>query len=234
MGDRGQELLTLAAELEQRDARVAAELVAIGDLAQRISVLRARAAEIDVTLRSLPEDRDAADRAVQEAHSAERAARDELRAAEAKLQDVEGRRRTSEEENARARSEAKVAQETLADAEHRVARLTAHRVELDEVESALRAEAEGLVVQAQPLAAALRATPRMVDAAKGEPGTALAELEDWAARARAALFVARGTLETERERIVAEANALGAAVTGEAAAGTSVALVRKRIEDALA
>jgi hypothetical protein len=74
----------------------------------------------------------------------------------------------------------------------------------------------------------------MVDAAKGEPGTTLAELEDWAGRARAALFVARGTLETERERIVAEANALGAAVTGEPAAGTSVALVRKRIEDALA
>jgi hypothetical protein len=44
------------------------------------------------------------------------------------------------------------------------------------------------------------------------------------------VLVARGTLESERERIVAEANALGSAALGEQLSATSVALVRLRLE----
>jgi hypothetical protein len=47
------------------------------------------------------------------------------------------------------------------------------------------------------------------------------------------LFVVRGTLETERERVVVEANALGSAVLGEALGASSVATVRRRVEQAL-
>jgi hypothetical protein len=60
----------------------------------------------------------------------------------------------------------------------------------------------------------------------------LAELEDWGGQVRSALFVARGTLEAERERVVVEANVLGASVLGEQLGASSVALVRRRIEAA--
>ena len=70
----------------------------------------------------------------------------------------------------------------------------------------------------------------MTDSARDEPGDTLADVEEWGARVRAGLFVAQGTLETERERIVAEANALGTAVLGEDLGGSSVALVRRRVE----
>jgi hypothetical protein len=56
---------------------------------------------------------------------------------------------------------------------------------------------------------------------------------DWCARARAALFVVRGTLVAERERLLAEANALGGTVLGEELTGASVTQVRQRIENAL-
>ena len=59
------------------------------------------------------------------------------------------------------------------------------------------------------------------------------DVEEWGARVRSALFVARGTLETERERIVVEANALGTAVLGETLGGSSVAVIRRRLEESL-
>jgi hypothetical protein len=49
----------------------------------------------------------------------------------------------------------------------------------------------------------------------------------------AALFVVKGGLETERERVVREAGELGAAVLEEPPVGASVSLVRRRVEDAL-
>ncbi len=65
------------------------------------------------------------------------------------------------------------------------------------------------------------------------PGDTLGELPGWAARVRAALFVVRGQLEGERERVVREANELGASVLGDPVTGASVALVRRRLEQTL-
>ena len=66
------------------------------------------------------------------------------------------------------------------------------------------------------------------------PGETLESVEEWGAHVRSVLFVARGTLEQERERIVVEANALGSAVLGEQLGGSSATLVRQRIEATLA
>ena len=66
------------------------------------------------------------------------------------------------------------------------------------------------------------------------PGTSLAEIDEWGARAHAALFVVRGGLESEREKVVVEAHALAEAALGEQTAGVSVALVRRRLEESLA
>ena len=60
-----------------------------------------------------------------------------------------------------------------------------------------------------------------------------ARINMYAARAHAALFVVRGGLENERERIVLEANSLAASALGEQGGGASVALVRQRLEASL-
>ncbi|MBA3788673.1 MAG: hypothetical protein H0X21_08270, partial [Actinobacteria bacterium] len=57
---------------------------------------------------------------------------------------------------------------------------------------------------------------------------------EWVSRAHAAVFVARSGLETERERVVREANELAASVLGEPFSATSVDVVRKRLEQRLA
>jgi hypothetical protein len=44
------------------------------------------------------------------------------------------------------------------------------------------------------------------------------------------VLVARGTLEAQRELIVVEANALAAGALGEPLGASSVALVRRRLE----
>jgi hypothetical protein len=142
-------------------------------------------------------------------------------------------RRAGDEDRARARQVLQDAREAVTDAAHRVERLEAARAELRDLEQALHAEAEGLAVEARDVAAALRDAPRVADAGKGEPGSSLEDIDDWGGRARAALFVTRGTLETERERVVAEANALAASVIGEDLGAASVALVRRRVEAAL-
>ena len=55
---------------------------------------------------------------------------------------------------------------------------------------------------------------------------------EWAGRARAALFVARGGLAAERDAVVRQANELGALVLGEPLTAGGPASVARRIEGA--
>ncbi len=231
--DRAASLLAHVAELEQRDEVLARQIAIVTGLAERAGDVRARAVEIRARLEALPEELAGVERAEAEARTRERDARAEQSEAERRLDQVMESRRAGEEERARARQVLQDAREAVSDAVHRVERLVAQRSELHDLEQALRAEADGLAVEARDVAAGLRDAPRVADAGKGEPGTSLEEIDDWGARARAALFVARGTLETERERVVAEANALAASVLGEDLGAASVALVRRRVEAAL-
>ncbi len=230
---RADELLALAADLERRDAAIARQIDEIADLAGRALAIREQGSRIGAELGAIPAELETLDRADFDAAEAERRARAELEEIEARLAALEGARRPRHEEIERARRTAQDAREAVADAEARVARLVGRRVELHDLERALEAEAEGAVVAAREVATQIAGVPRVSDTGKAPPGTTLAELDDWGGRARAALFVARGTLETERERIVAEAESLGASVLGDDLAGTSVALVRRRLEQAL-
>ena len=112
-------------------------------------------------------------------------------------------------------------------------RLTASNEELRTEERALREAAEALPREADRVADDIRGVARVTESARADPGSSMEELEEWGARVRSALFVARGTLETERERVVAEANALGTAVLGESLGASSVAVVRRRLEERL-
>ena len=120
------------------------------------------------------------------------------------------------------------------DAADTVARMRDRVEALARDEVALKAEADGLAVEAQQVAREVAEVPRLSDSGRSAPGTSLAEIDEWGARAHAALFVVRGGLESEREKVVLEAHALAAAALGEQTAGASVALVRRRLEESLA
>jgi hypothetical protein len=66
------------------------------------------------------------------------------------------------------------------------------------------------------------------------PGEGPAALVEWASRAHAALFVASGSVDTQRERVIREANELATAILGEPTYGSTVAQARARVESARA
>lgn len=227
---RSATLLAHAAELQQRDDAVAEAIGSVLDLLAGADVVRARATEIRQALAALPAELGRVDEAEAEARRREDLARVELAEVERRLEEATRSRRAGEEAVAQARRELTRAAEALTDAGMRIGRLLVQRQALVDSGVALQAEAEGLAVTACEIAGRIRTTPRVSASGREEPGATLAGLEEWGARVHAALFVVRGGLEGERERIVVEANTLGAAVLGEQIGGSSVALVRKRLE----
>jgi len=225
-------LLAHAAELARRDEDVAARLESALDLADRAGAVRARAAEVDAALERLPDELDDLERRRGEAEARESGARSELETADAHLAELEAGRRRRADEIDRARSELETARDAHADAEAEVARIDASRAQLSSEQASLETEALELVAKANAIARDLHEVEGIAEAALREPGLTITDLEEWGARVRSALFVVRGTLETQRERIVAEANALGSSVLGEELGASSVAVVRRRIEEA--
>lgn len=219
-------------ELERRDEGVSQATDRIDQLAAHVADLRIRVATLRASIDGLPEARQLAEGAEQAAVAEEQAAQEALDEVVGRVARLEQGRRRRQDELDQARRELRRATEELADARVRVERTRERRRQVDEDERALAAAAEGAVVEARSLAHELRDAPRLPDAGRGDPGSSLGELEEWGGQARAALFVARGVLTAERERLVAEAAALGAAALGESFAGSSVTLIRRRIEAA--
>ena len=225
------ELVSHAAELERRDAEVAEELERLVEVAERAGRLRARAAEIREELERLPYELDELGRRGDEAAAELEAARTESAQADERVVAVSRSRRRKQDELDRAEREAATARELLADAEARIERLVERETALRATEPVLRDEAGELARVATSIAGELVLMRRVPDAVGLQPGKSLAELEEWGLLVRSAVLVARGTLETERELIVVEANALAATALGEPLAGSSVALVRRRLEE---
>ena len=220
-------------DLEQRDCALADSLRELSSLTDEVQSLRATATDIVGALERLPADREAA--GVEQAQARE-ALIEATRAhvlASAAVAELEGARKNRADELERARKELQHATNELHDASNRSERAGTRVAELADVEVALRASAEGLVVTARGLASRLQTAPRVTDAGKGAPGATVVDLDDWGGRARAALFVAHSTLATERERVLHEANALGAVVLGEDTGAVSVALVRRQLAERL-
>jgi chromosome segregation ATPase len=231
--DTAAEHLAHARLLARRDEELAREVEVVRGLYERAAAIRVRAREIADGLERIPAELAELEALRQETESELARARTELEAAEARLARLETSRRARPDEIDRARSEAGTARERFTDADVQLERLTASNEELRTEERALREAAEALPREAHRVADDIRAVARVTESARADPGSSMEELEEWGARVRSALFVARGTLETERERVVAEANALGTAVLGESLGASSVAVVRRRLEERL-
>lgn len=226
MGD--ERLVGFARELEASDARLAAAIGEVGELQQETDAIVSAVSEIARFL-----DRLAAERAALEGARSEAAAdmdrkRTALDRAQAELVEAERRRNgvtLVEAERAAAR-----AADALCSAQRKYERAVEARDALEREAEAMRAELVRLGSLAGELAERLALLPRISKGATVQPAAGLGGVLAWAAKTRAALFVVRGGLESERERVVREANELGASALGDPGTATSVALVRERIE----
>jgi len=226
-------VLAHVAELQRRDEEIAVQIEAVRALEERVGAVRARAGFVGEALERIPLARDEVTRRRRDADAAVETAAAELERASSRLAALESSRRRSTDELERARKEDATAREALSDAAAARARMDEREEALTEEESALRAERGELGRAAVGIASELERIGRVTEAARVAPGETLAELDDWGGRVRSALFVVRGTLEAERERVVVEANALGTSVLGEELGASGVALVRRRLEAAL-
>ena len=224
--------LAHAAELERRDTEIANELAVVRDLEERVAAIRGRAGIVGEALERVPLEREDLARRRVEADEAVTAARVDVERTESRVASLESGRRRRDDELDRARKEAATSRDTLADALAVRGRIDERASGLVEDERALVAEGEALAKAAELVAEGVRNVGRVTESAGRAPGTSLAELDDWGSRVRSALFVVRGTLEAERERVVVEANVLGTSVLGEELGATSVAIVRRRLEAA--
>lgn len=226
----GGDFLSYVSELERRDADVAARLDAAVCVLRRVDEVRARADRVRTSLAALPREIEQAEQA---ARAREAEARREHAEAETRLADAGRSRRTGQEARAAAERTVRRAEVVVTDAQAAVARTSERLRALEGDGRALRAEGEGLAVEAREVARDVSALPFLSDSGRTVPGASLQAIEEWGARAHAALFVVSGSLENERDRVVLEANALAAAALGEQVAGASVALVRRRLEESL-
>ena len=224
--------LAHAAELERRDTEIANELEIVRDLEERVGAIRGRAGSVREALERVPLEREDLDRRRADADRAVTAAHADVERTGSRVASLEASRRKRDDELERARKEAATARDVLADALAVRARVDERESALADEERALLAEGDALAEAAELVAEGVRDVGRVTESAGRAPGTSLADLDDWGSLVRSALFVARGTLEAERERVVLEANALGTSVLGEQLGTSSVALVRRRLEAA--
>lgn len=213
--------LRYALELEAEDGALAGAISELEGLRREADELAVRAAHVDATLSGLPEARSAGAAAVAESERELQRRRDEALQAAADLE-----RAAKEEAVLAARRAVVRTRDTVAGAERRLERLRSELAAVDAAALAAKAELPGLQAAAAGLAERLRALGRVPEL--GAP----IDVGAWAGRAAAALFVARSGLDSERERVIRQANELGASALGEPLVVTSVSLVRERLERA--
>ncbi|HET8607199.1 MAG TPA: hypothetical protein VFL66_09240 [Gaiellaceae bacterium] len=214
-----------ARELEERDARVAAALDELQQLRADVAELRTHADGVESFLAAYPGERARLDGAVAAGRERLTAREAERAAAESELARARG-----DEEAAAARRAVTRTKDAESSARRRLERAADELAALEREAARVDETLPRLPARAAELSARLE-TQRRVSRTETIPAD-LPTVRDWTTEARAALFVATAGLETERERIVREANDLGAAVLHDPTAATSVSLVRERIERA--
>ena len=225
---RARDLLSFARELERQDELLAAELSVLNDVQETVEAVRSAAPRIQEFQLRLPDERTRLARRVADSETAAAEARRALERSQSELAEAE--RRGSDEAVAAARGAVADAHADLDIAVSDLEEAHAARAALERDAAAHAAELPALADRAQRAALLLAGVPRATGSPATPAGDEPAALADWAARARAAAFVARSTLESQREAVVRQANEVAAGALGEPLSATTVALVRRRLE----
>jgi chromosome segregation ATPase len=221
-----EQALDFARELARADEDAAATLAELVELAAEVEALRVRAAGLADRVARLPGEQEAARTAVEDAEREVARRRETAAAAEAVS-------RAADDDRARAAANALTrAADGLRMAERRLVAARADDDRLRAEELAAAGEAAALTERARAVAAGLHERSALAAAASGPPEDDLASVAAWATNARAALFVARGQLASQRDQLLRQANELAAAVLGEPVPASSAAAVVRRVEAA--
>jgi chromosome segregation ATPase len=224
-----EQALAFLRELEDTDETLSAAEADLDELAAEVGRVRLRAADLDEFLARIPVEREQLEA---ERAEAERQAGHVLQAkdeAEESLAVAEPGR--SEEAVVEARRGVVRTRDALRMAERRVSELDEEAAKLEGAATDAIREAADLEARARRLAAAFREHPRLTEQAASGPLQGLAGVVEWGSAARAALFVARGGLGSEREAVIRQANELGSVLLGEPLLVTRPATVRRRVEE---
>ncbi len=203
--------------LARRDAELGARASRLRELDSEVGALRGRAEEIDRFFASYPAGEAARRAAVERAEAEVDRRRRERAEAEAA---VEAAR--DDEQQAHARHALTRAADHVEVAEAARTRAVAEQGALEREAASLPREVPHLEQRAAAVAAAADAVP--------EPPTGLRELAAWASHAHAELFVAAGHLDTQRERVIREANELASMLLGEPTYGSTPGQALERVE----
>jgi hypothetical protein len=220
-------VLALLHELERADGENGALLDELDRLARETAAVRVGSLELQDFVARLPSRR--ADAAAELARAREEEA--DARAALAEAE--EAVRTTKRDGEAEARRFEVRARDRLSVAGRRRAEAEAAAEKVEGEARATQREARGLEQRARVLAEELRGRPRLAEGAGVVPDPGLGGVADWGETARAALFVARGQVATERDAVIRQANELGSVALGEPLGSASVEVVAHRVEAAL-
>ncbi len=211
--------LDLVRELEEQEASLAAmsrQLVETQATAERVV---AEAEAVGELLARLPEERAASDRELAAAEAARSDRRRELEQAQHEANDDEAARRR------------------IAEAEWALRRSDDHVEQTERARAALERQAEVAADSLTKLDDEARDATSFLNALSAReardlapPAPGVEGLLEWAPRARAAAFLARTSVDRQRDTLIREAEEAATSVLGESFAGSSVAVVRQRLE----
>jgi len=224
-----EQALAFLRELEDTDETLSAAEADLDELAAEVEHARLRAADLDEFLARIPVEREQLEA---ERAKAERQAAHALRAkdeAEESLADAQ--RGRSKEAVAEARRAVVRTRDALRMADRRISELVDEAPKLAGAAADAIREAAELEARARQLAVAFREHSRLTEQAASNPLPGLAGVIEWGSAARAALFVARGGLSSERDAVIRQANELGSVLLGEPLLATRPATVRRRVEE---
>jgi colicin import membrane protein len=202
--------LTELRSLAARDAELAERGAEIARRDAEVVAIRGRAEELEAALAARPAEQRSREAEVDEARAELERRREELAHAERVLEEAQG-----EEEREHERHAVDRASDHIAVAQARLDRAEAALADLIRQTQDIPVELEQLEARARGLAEA--------------PDLA-GSLAEWASRTHAEAFVAAGQIDTERERIIREANELATMLLGEPAYGSTPAQALARVE----
>ena len=223
------EALAFLRELEVADETLSAAEADLAEFGAEVERVRLRAAELDEFVSRLPGERERlqAERGAAEQQAA-RALRAKDEAGESRADAQHGRSAEAVAERQRAVIRTR---DALRMADRRVSELGEESAKLEDAAADAIREASELETRMRRLAAEFHEHPRLTEHGTSDPLPGLSGIVEWGSAARAALFVARGGLSSEREAVIRQANELGSVLLGEPLLSAKSATVLRRVEE---
>jgi chromosome segregation ATPase len=223
------EALAFLRELEAADETLSAAEGELAELGAEVERVRLRAADLEKFLSRLPVEWEQLQ--TEQAGADQQAARALRAKDEASESLADAERGRSADAVAEARRAVIRTQDALRMADRHVSGLDAESAALEGADADAIREAAELDAQARQLVAEFRQHPRLTEQAASDPLPGLPGIVEWGSAARAALFVARGGLSSEREAVIRQANELGSKLLGEPLLAAKPATVLRRVEE---